>query len=701
MTSSRRSRPALAQRAPGLTAYLSTAYLSTARLAAVLVAASCVAALACGPAAAPPPAGRDLLIHGIDVDGGWSRMASIPAPAMILEPDGRASQFLELPGASELLLRGEATQDGSLRVVSYAVDAENGSRVGLVETARLPVTDGVLAGTVALGTGRPALIEVEYHWASAGGTLRIGSAVLLEPAPPRPPVVFISLDTFAARHTSLHGYPRETTPRLDAFAAGATVFERCLSNAAWTTPSYLSQFTGLLPSALRSSRVQDRNPAPDGDVSWNDWFLADARWTLAEMLRGAGYRTAAFVDNPMVGRAYGVNQGFEVYDTSAMKREQHDVEGGIRALVPLALDWLDGLRPGQPFFLFVQANDCHGPYLPPPPFAGAFADDGLPADPPEAEVSPLAKVSGMIPAFIAAGGVEDAELPGRMATAPLVAAYDEEILLLDDGIGRLLDGLAARGLLDGALVVISADHGESMLEHGTYFGHTTPYDEVLHVPLVIRTPGGRGAGRRVPGTVQLVDLYPTLAELLGIPVRGYLHGRSLVPMLGGANPSPRPVLSTEAMLRGAALDLDGWKLVHMVPLASQVEHVLVSSPRARRWLADWIARQAPGTASDLPPLDVLEFLSAHAPDKARQMLAEMRRDLSGAFHELYHVAEDPLELRDLVEEEPERAARLADLMAALRERAAEARLDVHPPPGFRLSQQELAELRALGYVGAR
>ncbi|MHC5212062.1 MAG: sulfatase [Planctomycetota bacterium] len=664
-----------------------------------LLLAACVAVAGCGPPPEVLPEGRDLLAHGIDVDGGWSRMDEVPAPALILEPEGRASQLLELPGTCELILRGEATHPGLLRIISFEVDASNGARVGLVDAERVAVEDGRLAVGVELGRDEPTLVELEYSWKSEQGTLRIERAVLVEPAPPRPPVVFISLDTFAARHTSLHGYARETTPHLDAFAATGTVFDYCLANAAWTTPSYISQFTGLHPLALRSRRAVDSGPLPDGGLSWNDWFLADARWTLAEMLRGAGYRTAAFVDNPMIGRAHGINQGFERYDTEAVESSQNDPEGGIRTVGPLALDWVDTLGPDQPFFLFVQANDTHGPYLPPPPFAGRFADVELPAEPAEAPVAKIRSIFGKIPSYIAEASVAPAPRPERLATAPLVQAYDEEVLMLDDGIGKLLDGLDERGLLDDAVVIVSADHGESMLEHMLYFGHTTPYDEVLHVPLVIRLPDGRGAGRRVARTVQLVDLYPTLAELLGIPVREHLHGRSLLPLVDGETLPPRPVLATEALMHGMALEMDGWKLVQHEPLLVEVEQTFLSSPHARRWVQQWLSEQAPDLPSDVPVLDLMDFLATNRPELATSMRTEMRQDLRGAFHELYHVREDPLELQDLAAEQPDRLAQMLELLAAERQRSNAARLDVAPPPAFQLSQEELAELRELGYVG--
>src|SRR4030095_7462945 len=160
--------------------------------------------------------------------------------------------------------------------------------------------------------------------------------------------------------------------------------------------------------------------------------------------------------------------------------------------------------------LFVQAFDVHAPYLPAAPWAGTFSGDGLDDEQVTVPVSENPAVMGRVPAYVANPLSAKGPLPERVCTAPFIAAYDEEILGLDDALGGFFAALRQRGLLDAAVVVFSADHGESMVEHSRYFGHNTSYDEVLHVPLLVRLPGGRGGGRRVEDTVQLVDLYPTI-----------------------------------------------------------------------------------------------------------------------------------------------------------------------------------------------
>jgi arylsulfatase len=527
-------------------------------------------------------------------------------------------------------------------------------------------------------------VVVELAW-DGSRPCTIAGLELVEPEPaPRPSIVFISIDTLAARHTSLYGYPRETTPRLAAFAEQSTVFERCASNAPWTAPSYMAAMTGVYSSSFR----MDLEGGTKGEGSPYLHKLPESRLTVAEALRARGYRTAGFFDVLLLGARFGFGQGFERYDDSAARIDATDPTGGLRHIVPNALSWLDEREGDEPYFLFVHAYDVHGPYLPDAPWRGRFADgDGereLPA-------GALTHSFGAIPEYIARGEVPEGDIPRHLPVAPIVAAYDEEILALDDALGELLDGLRERGVLDEAYVIVSADHGESTDDHA-YFGHGLLYEEVLHVPLVVHVPGG--TGRRVATSVQLVDLAPTVFELTGVgDASAWVHGRSLAPLLRGADLPAAPTFAEGGVMRQAAVELDGWKLIEMYPAEEALPQTMLSNPRLD---AEWLAENAPEVGDG--PIDYATILALiQRFGDAMPFARELQAQLPGPVHELYHLPSDPLELRDLSAEQPDRVAELLAHLRAAQQRREEAR-QAGAETRVVLNASDLAELSKLGYV---
>jgi len=643
-----------------------------------------LALAACGEAAPPAPlAYRPLL--------GPGQPAELRAGAPWV-------RRLELPGGGRVRVAGRAQGPGELRARATLVDPGGGPARPAGAVSASAGGQGPLELVLPLPDPGTALFEVETSWtpSAPGAPFVADRAVVAEARSlPRPSIIFVSLDTLSARHTSLYGYARRTTPQLERLARESVVFDHCLTNAPWTTPSYVSQFTGLYPASFG---LDDERPGPPR-ASWNNWSLPERRWTLAEMLAAAGYRTAAFVDNLLIGPSYGFPQGFERYDTTAACRPKTDPDGGIRQLVPLALDWLDGLPPGEPFFLFVQANDAHGPYLPDPPWAGRFRDDALAAAPEEVPVSSGGQLFGHIPGYVAEPLFPPGELPHSMRAAPIVEAYDEEILLLDDALGGFFESLRQRGLLDGAVLIVSADHGESTGEHDEYFGHNRTYEEVLHVPLMIRLPGAARGGARVAGTVQLVDLYPTLAELAGLRGdRPWLAGRSLVPLLEGHELPAVPTFASEGWFDSVCVTLDGWKLIERQP-ARYVERnpgmlpLLLSSPRAERWFE----QRHPDWARIGSLLGLIQWYGRQT-DQIDGFLDELMGELAGPFDELYALPDDPLEARDLSAEQPDRVRLLKAALARELERARDEYQPDDAAPGHQPDPQELESLRQLGYV---
>ena len=330
----------------------------------------------------------------------------------------------------------------------------------------------------------------------------------------RPPVVLITLDTTRRDAFAVYGGEAAATPRLDAFAARATVFEHAYTTAPWTLPAHASIFTGLYPSRHGAGVRGDH--------------LEIGFVTLAERLRAAGYVTAGFAGGMLSSGHFGVGQGFATYrnadgaETAADELTAH-ATGFLEETGALGDDF------APPFFLFVNYFDPHFPYRAPEPFRRAFAvadrrravgDDAL----------WQATLDGSAKAW---ASVVDGQAPASSeALAALRAAYLAEVAFMDDQVGELLARLEERGLFDDALIVVTADHGELLGESG-YFSHSGRLDgELVEIPLIVKWPGQR-EGRRDGRLTSLVDLFPTVLAAAGVPPDGpRLDGHALGPGSG-------------------------------------------------------------------------------------------------------------------------------------------------------------------------
>src|SRR5262245_50119282 len=283
-------------------------------------------------------------------------------------------------------------------------------------------------------------------------------------------VLLVTFDTTRADALGAYGCTPSVTPNLDRLASEGVVFEQAYTVAPLTVPAHASLLTGLVPPR-HGVRDNGRSALPAS---------AD---TLAEVLRARGFETAAFVSALVLDRGFGLDQGFERYDQPPLvERVKGDekVERSARETTLAATRWLAERERGQPFFLWVHLYDAHNPYVPPP-------DD-------------LARAGG--------------------------DAYRGEIAAVDDAVGVLLDALHARGLDSEPLIVLTADHGESLGEHGERIHGALCYEAAVRVPLVFRFPGAPP----MPGPVRLaslVDLFPTTLARLGVPIPAGLDGIDL------------------------------------------------------------------------------------------------------------------------------------------------------------------------------
>ena len=336
---------------------------------------------------------------------------------------------------------------------------------------------------------------------------------------PQPRRIFlVTVDTLRADHTSLYGYPRQTTPRLDAFAPSGVLFADAVAQWPKTGASFASMFTGRYAQTTgMMQKAALRIPAH---------YL-----TLPELLHDAGYRTAAVVSNAVLGAQLGWDRGFDEYLQTWGEGEFPTDAHVFRELAhaprvnALALALLDRHaakdRQDDKLFLWVHYTDPHAPYVLPAGVDNPFLGD--------------AQFTGdeQVPRHVARTNRLGAQRDRRY----YVAQYDANVWLADQFIGALLDHARRLGLLDDALVVFTSDHGESLGEHGSWFEHgPLPYNTTARVPLLVFGEGV-AAGRRVERPVELVDLYPTLRDLVAPrrEVRG-LEGHTLLPWLQGRAP---------------------------------------------------------------------------------------------------------------------------------------------------------------------
>ena len=535
-------------------------------------------------------------------------------------------------------------------------------------------------------------LTILWNSPSSAGTLEVESIGLMENEPlKRPSILFLSIDTLAAMNMSTHGYARDTTPNLRAFLDDAIAFPQARSNAPWTVPSYSSQFTGLYMNANRMpEELRQELDVPFGP---REFRLGPSRWTLGKLFAGAGYRTAAYIDNLWLEQLSGLRQGFEVFDSTAIKLDR-----GAPYTFSHAADFLVEHR-GQPTFVFAHTFDVHGPYQPNAPFEGTFTEPTQSGGEDMLSLSQSPKeLFFEVPNFVLGKGSKD---PSAMVSAnTLRTAYDEQILEVDAAIGKLFEDLRARGLYDDLMIVVSADHGESMDDHAFYFRHGIVYDSAIRVPLLIKMPKQQHGGARVEQAVQLVDLLPTFTDLLGLPLKAVSHGQSLVPALKGEKLPQLPVLSQATLLDHSALIDGNWKYVRWYPRAASTS-TIASDPYMQKRLSETEPELFEELFGKVPLLTGDEILGAitqlkeDAPNEAWSF--RMKLMDTDPFELLFDLSVDPHEERDVLASHPDIAARMRALMDQEIARAMSAR-SFSKGPVMQISEAVSAELQALGYV---
>jgi arylsulfatase A-like enzyme len=406
---------------------------------------------------------------------------------------------------------------------------------------------------------------------------RVRAAALLAlaacaPSPDRAPpnLLLLSLDTLRADHLGCYGYPRGTSPHLDAVAAAGVLFEDVTSPSPWTLPAHASLLTGLYPS--------------EHGVKEELMRLPPARPTLAERLAEAGYATRAIVNAHYVSARYGFGRGFEgfryVSEWAGRRGVDRRVVNRAGPITDLALEWLSAPRE-RPFFLFLHYYTTHTPYAPAPaarerfvgPYAGAV----------RGETDELARLR------------EEGALLSEADLRHLRDLYDAEIFELDAELSRLFAYLERSALARRTLVVVTSDHGEEFSDHGSLLHGRTHFQEVIRVPLLLHG-AGLPAGRRVAAPVSLVDVTPTLLAAAGLPAPEDLPGLDLALYWGETRRAPRERwLFAEADRHNAA----GLDVLRTVRRGSEK----LTLDRASGRLAFYDLARDPGEREDLSARD--------------------------------------------------------------------------------------------------
>ncbi len=408
----------------------------------------------------------------------------------------------------------------------------------------------------------------------------------------RPPnVVIVLLDTLRPDRMGCYGYERDTTPNLDALASEFFIFDAAQSTAPWTAPALISLMTALYPDAhgVRTAPFPER--------------LSDGARTLAQLLRGRGYATAAFTEGAYARGDFGLDKGFDIYHVEELKGDKPTHELLTQRLtnnLDLAVEWL-GKRAEEPFLLFFHTYEVHSPQLPAEKYVRLFRPD---YDAAQHEAAVLRAIEHwnehheidedgvrLIMQEYATSGFakvpapESAELLRERAQALGVSfteqsyatwpdlvtlvrdLYDADLRRTDEELTRLWRALREGGHWDDTIVVVVSDHGEGLGDHGVLWHGATLQEALLRIVLMIRAPGPRFTPRRVPDVAPIVDVMPTLLELTGTPTEGLiLQGRSLVPLMEG-RPSPRAAYSHAGRrFRGVVaqrytIRTDQWRLV--------------------------------------------------------------------------------------------------------------------------------------------
>lgn len=327
-------------------------------------------------------------------------------------------------------------------------------------------------------------------------------------------IILIDITSLRADHLSCYGYFRKTSPYIDRLAEEGIRFEQAISQAYWTLPSVASIFSSKYVPA---HQVVTRNQK-----------LNDSYITLAEVLKGYGYKTAAFVGGLDLDTVHNLNQGFDVYSHETENKPM----GSLAEIFPRAISWLQKNK-DMNFFLFIQSYDVHPPFHYPQPYENLFDlnYDGI-INKMNLDYEFLKKIDNN-------KLVLDNNKMGlsKKDINHIIAHYDGGITYTDKLLGEFMEMLKELNLINKSIIFLFSDHGEELSDHGSFnrFEKANLYEEVIHVPLIIKHPHIKGV--KIKQQVQLIDVMPTILTFLDLPLVKEMEGRNLLPLIKDeANP---------------------------------------------------------------------------------------------------------------------------------------------------------------------
>ncbi len=396
-------------------------------------------------------------------------------------------------------------------------------------------------------------------------------------------LVFVSFDALQAAHVSSLGYPVKITPTIDEMARNGFSFTNNISVASWTVPASMSWFTGVYPSEHGlTNKFSVFNP-PNNNVLSNLKKLSPDLVTLAEVLKENGYATGGFTGNAGVSGFFGYGQGFDQYFFEKGKF------GSMGVSIPKALDWLKENK-GNKFFMFLHGYDMHGQNVPAEGFDYRFVEKGYDKKfTGSAKEQEALREEGLEKGFV---NIREEDVKFWRAI------YDEKIQRTDAKFKGFLEELRKMGLLDKTIFVLTSDHGTEFYEHKRFDHGFSLYDELIHVPLIIKLPNQK-SGKVINDQISSLDIMPTLLDLLEVKMpakaKNQLRGQSLIPALKGKAVAKDVYSETDYRqytYKRSVITKDGWKFIYTLENKGRELYNLKTDPQELKNLVEQEPKRA-------------------------------------------------------------------------------------------------------------
>lgn len=478
----------------------------------------------------------------VDING-WSRIAfALPVNHSVSRQERIPENAVFKAGIG--ITRGKEGYQVSLMAVE---PNGNRSKLGVWYFKRDRARwENIKADLSSLG-GRFATIILQVaSWNPAGGKATSDSSFVFVAKPEitnvasdKMNVVVILIDTLRADRLGMYGYNRAVSTFIDSLASQSVVFTQAYSVTSWTAPTIASLFTGLTPHQ-------------HGIVAFENLPMSSDFPTLQGILSENGWWTTAVFGNPYIGHGTGFDIGFDEFAQMPISLFQY---GGVRWTTEKATEKINSGIP-QPFFMYVHYLDPHDPYT-----------NSQEETPSKLTSSALARLLGFLTTTFsyADKGIGPLAYPSMRGwlNDAMQKQYDAEVYAVDDGIRKIFDALDKTGLLSNTVVIITSDHGEEFLEHGGILHGRTLYNEVIHIPLLIRLPNKENAGRKIAAPVSIAELAGTITKLADTKTQ--LPGRNLINLLNIADDQPviaELVYQPDEKIRTIAVIAGDKKLIH-------------------------------------------------------------------------------------------------------------------------------------------